>query len=135
DLNWRKSLSGEHINEIEGGVNGELRLDLGYDLDATATAGYRVREESASSPSAIAGVEDRPLRHTFNCSHGLARDVGKMRVGLTGDCVRNIYDDATLTDGTSVSQADRDSTLATAKLRLGYEMSPALRPFIEAEAG
>lgn len=135
DLNWRKSVSGEWIDEVEGGIAGELRLELGHDFNLRTTAGYRVREESASSPSAIAGVEDRPLRHTFDGSLGLSKDVGKVRFGVTGALARNIYDDAKLTNGTTVSQGDRDSTLATARLRVGYEISPALRPFVEAEAG
>ena len=135
DLNWRKSISGEKIDEPEGGVNGELRLDLGGDINAVASAGYRVREESASSPSLVAGVADRPLRHTLTGTVGVTRDIARFRFGLTGDVSRNFYGDAKLDDGSVVSQAERDSTLATARLRLGYEISPAIRPFVEAEAG
>lgn len=34
-----------------------------------------------------------------------------------------------------MSQEDRDATLATIRLRLGYEISPALTPFVEGEIG
>ena len=35
----------------------------------------------------------------------------------------------------SLSQKDRDSTLYTATLRTGYEISPAITPFTEVEVG
>ena len=135
DGTFRRSVSGERISEVEGGVDGELRLDLGHQLSAFAGLGYRVTPESASAPSAVEGAVSRPLRHSFTGRAGIARDVGRFRASVRGDVIRSIYDDAELPDGTTVSRGDRDSTLATATLRLGYEVSPALRPFIEGEAG
>ncbi len=132
---YRRSLSGERIAEAEGAIDGELRLDLANEIDGLLALGYRVRPESPTSPSAIAGVRSRPLRHTFTGRGELSRSLGLLNAKLRGELVRQIFEDATLTDGTVVSQADRDSTLATAALRLGYEISPALRPFIEVEAG
>ncbi len=40
-----------------------------------------------------------------------------------------------LSNGTSVSQADRNQTSGTLRTRVGYELSPALIPFIEASVG
>jgi hypothetical protein len=48
---------------------------------------------------------------------------------------RQQYGDATLIDGSSLSQEERNSTLATLRLRTGYAVSPALTPFIEGEFG
>ena len=48
---------------------------------------------------------------------------------------RGQYEDATLSTGTSFSQKDRNNTLVTGALRAGYEISPALVPFVEVEAG
>lgn len=135
DGTYRKSLSGADIDEIEGGVDGELRLDLADQWAARLAAGYRVRPESASSPTAIEGSASQPLRHAFTGSAGLSRDIGKLRLGVTGDVARDIYEDAELSDGSLLSQADRNATLATATVRAGYEVSPALRPFVEAEIG
>ena len=45
--------------------------------------------------------------------------------------VRDVYGDAELESGTILSQRDRNATLATVALRAGYEISPALRPFVE----
>lgn len=135
DLNWRKSLSGGRIDELEGGINGRLDLELANELSAFAAASYRAAPESASTPGAIAASISQPLRHTFSASTGLSRDAGKLRLGLSGAVDREIFGDAKLADGTSVSQRERDSTLAMATLRVGYAASAALVPFVEVEAG
>lgn len=135
DGTYRKSVSGEEIDELQGGIDGELRLDLGHDLSALAALGYRVRPESASSPVDLGDVASQPLRHSFTAATGIARDIGRLRLDLTGDLERTIHDDAELSGGGTASQKDRDYTLATVKLRGGYEISPALRPFAEVEFG
>lgn len=135
DVSYRKSLSGEEISEVEGGIAGQLRLDLADRWSAFAGAGYRVRPESASSPEAIADAVSRPTRHTFTGNAGVERDLGLLRLRLAGDVTRETYGDAKLSDGTPLPQDDRDTTLALMRLRAGYEISPALRPFVEAEIG
>jgi hypothetical protein len=135
DGTYRKSISGESIDELEGGARGDLRLDLGSGFAGQFGLGYRLRPESASAPDAIEGVSSRPLRHTFTGSAGISREMGRLMLGVTGDVSRNIYGDAELIGGSTLSQKDRNSTLATVALRAGYEISPALKPFVEGEIG
>ena len=135
DGRYRKSLSGGRIDEIAGGAAGRIDFDLAHELAAFVAAGYRVDPESPSTPGAVAGAVEQPLRHTIDASLGLAKDAGPLRFAATGALARLTYDDAELADGTTVSQRDRDSTLATATLRAGYALSPALAPFVEAEIG
>ena len=135
DGHYRRSLSGERIDELTGGATGRIDFDLAYELSAFVAAGYRANPESASTPGTVLGAVDRPLRHTLDASAGIAKDAGPLRFALTGALARQSYDDATLTDGTVVTQDERDSTLATATLRAGYAVSPALAPFVEAEIG
>ncbi len=131
----RKALSGEEVDEARGRLDTTLNLDLADDWRAIAKLGYEAAPESASSPIAIAGTASQPLRQTFDGSLGIEKDVGKLRLGLTGAVERAAYGDAELSTGGVLSQKDRDSTLATATLRTGYEVSPALLPFVEIEAG
>lgn len=132
---FRKALSGAEYTNLEAGMDGRLRLELGNEYSATATASYQRRPEDASSPVEIAGVANDPLRHTLEGSIGLAKDVGPMRLGVTGRLLRNIYGDAELDTGGTLSQQERNSTLATVALRGGYEISPAIVPFAEVEVG
>ncbi|WP_025031892.1 outer membrane beta-barrel protein, partial [Nitratireductor aquibiodomus] len=57
---YRKSVSGDEVSDIEGGIDGTLRFDLARDYTALASLGYSISPESASSPVIITGVEDRP---------------------------------------------------------------------------
>ncbi|MBZ9660181.1 outer membrane beta-barrel protein [Mesorhizobium sp. ESP-6-4] len=132
---FRNTVSGQKINDAQGRIEGQLSVDLDNELRAIAKLGYEAAPESASSPDAIAGVTQQPLRQTVDGSLGLEKSVGKMRYALTGAVSHDFYGDAELSNGTTVSQKDRDSTLYTATLRTGYEISPALTPFTEVEAG
>ena len=132
---FRNTVSGQKINDAQGRIEGQLNVDLDNELRAIAKLGYEAVPESASSPDAIAGVTSQPLRQTVDGSLGIEKDVGKMRYALTGAVTHDFYGDANLSDGTTLSQKDRDSTLYSATLRTGYEVSPAITPFAEVEAG
>ncbi|MEW6630240.1 MAG: outer membrane beta-barrel protein, partial [Pseudomonadota bacterium] len=132
---FRNTLSGEKINDAQGRIEGQLNIDLDNELRAIAKLGYEAVPESASSPDAIAGVSSQPLRQTVDGSLGVEKDVGKMRYTLTGTVSHDFYGDAKLSDGTVLSQKDRDNTLYSATLRTGYQVSPAITPFAEVEAG
>ncbi|MBZ9818674.1 outer membrane beta-barrel protein [Mesorhizobium sp. CA4] len=132
---FRNTVSGEKINDAQGRIEGQLNVDLDNELRAIAKLGYEAAPESASSPDAIAGVNQQPLRQTLDGSLGLEKSVGKMRYTLTGAVSHDVYGDAELTDGATISQKDRNNTLYTATLRTGYEISPALTPFTEVELG
>ena len=134
-LTYRKTLSGQQIEDLRGRVDGTLNIDLDHDLRAIAKLGYEAAPESASSPVVIEDTVSQPLRQTLDGSLGIEKDVGKARFGLTGAVEHDIYGDAKLSSGGTLSQKDRDSTLYTATLRGGYEISPALTPFVEIETG
>ncbi|CAG0965580.1 MAG: outer membrane beta-barrel protein [Rhizobiaceae bacterium] len=132
---FRKSVSGEAIDEKKAGIDARLRLDLADDYAALATLGYALGPESASSPIVITGTVGRPLRQTLTGSAGIEKDLGKLRFALTARAERDVYGDAELSAGGMLSQRDRNTTLATVALRGGYEISPALTPFVEFEVG
>lgn len=134
-LQFRKALSGEEIEDARGRLDATFNLDLGNEWNAVGTLGYETAPESASSPVIIVGSASQPLRQTVSGSLGIAKDVGKARIGLTGSAERDVYGNAELSMGGLLSQKDRNSTLYTATLRMGYEVSPALTPFMEIEAG
>lgn len=134
-LNYQKSLSGQDLKEWRGNLQGTLNVDLDHDWRAVARLGFDTAPEGAASPEGVAGAITQPQRKTFNGSLALQKEVGKLRLGLTGGAERTIYGDATLSDGTTQSQETRNSTLYTTTLRGGYQISPALTPFAEVEIG
>ncbi|CAH2401126.1 outer membrane beta-barrel protein [Mesorhizobium ventifaucium] len=130
-----KTISGDEVEEARGAVDGTLNIDLDNDLRAIANLGYEAAPESASSPVVIEGTVEQPVRQSINSSLAVEKDAGKMRFALTGAVEHDIYGDARLSTGGTLSQKDRDSTLYTATLRTGYEISPAITPFTEVEIG
>lgn len=131
----REEIEGPNVDDNEAGFNGDLRLDITDDLRALGTLRYQIKPESASSPVTIEDAVSRPIRQTLEGTAGLEKDVGKLRFALTGGLINDTYGDADLANGEVLSQKDRDSLLATVKLRTGYEISPAFVPFVEAEVG
>jgi hypothetical protein len=132
---YRKTLSGDEVKDVRGRVDATLNIDLDRDWRAIAKLGYEAAPESASSPVVIQDTVSQPLRQTLDGSLGIEKAIGKARFGLTGAVEHDVYGDAKLSSGGTLSQKDRDSTLYTATLRGGYEISPALTPFVEIETG
>ncbi|HEV7437100.1 MAG TPA: outer membrane beta-barrel protein, partial [Pseudorhizobium sp.] len=99
------------------------------------SAGYDFEREDNSDPNAIGGASSQSTVHQFRSGITLERDAGILR-GLAGLGVnREIYGDAKLQDGSNLDLSDRDRTTADGRLRLGYEISPALIPFVEIRGG
>ncbi|MFQ0815668.1 hypothetical protein AVM02_09150 [Brucella anthropi] len=132
---WAKSISGEDVSEPQVNIQGRLRFDLGDQTTVNTGAGYQLRRESASSPNGVVGALKRPLVHTFNGVLGVERDMGLLFGSATGRMEHNLYGDAELSSGGTVTQKDRDNTYASITLRGGFTLSPAIKPFAEVELG
>jgi hypothetical protein len=135
DGTYRTSITGSGFSEFTGSANGKFGLDVGNDYRLNAGAGYSRGPEEATSPTVLSGTLSRALRQTYTGSLGAEKHAGRLRAALTGEVTRNTYGAATLSGGGTVSQADRNNTLYSAKLRGGYEIGPALVPFVELEYG
>ena len=132
---FRRSVGGARIVDGEGEVEAGLRLDIVDGLRGVGDLRYALSPESVTSPNFVGEPANRPLRHEFEGGIGLEKDVGKARFSIRGRLERTLYGDARLSNGTTVSQRDRNTTLAVAVLRGGYAVTPALVPFVEIEAG
>jgi hypothetical protein len=132
---FRKTLSGQEVDDLEGGVDAALDIDLADDYRARGTFTYSLAPESASSPVDVPDAVEEPYTQTIGGTLGLEKDMGKARFGVTGGITNDSYGDADLVGGGTLSQKDRNATLYTVALRAGYEISPALTPFVETELG
>lgn len=135
DLTHENAISGDVEPELRGSAQAMLRLDISHSLTGNARIAYDAERESVNSPLAVIGVNQQPTRHRLTGELGLEKGLGRLRFAANGRVTRERYGAAQLSDGTEISQADRNSTLTMASLRTGYELSPALMPFVEVEAG
>jgi hypothetical protein len=135
DGTYRTSITGSGFSEFTGSADGKLGIDIGKDFRLNSGAGYSRGPEDATSPTVLSGTAGRALRETLNGSLGIEKYAGPLRAALTGEVSRTTYGPASLSTGGTLSQADRNNTLYSATLRGGYEISPALIPFVELEYG
>src|SRR5690606_13850981 len=131
NLVYEDAISGDVEAELRGSAQAALRVDISHSLTGLARLSYEAERESVSSPLAVTGVERQPIRHRLTGEVGLEKGLGPLRFAVTGIVTRDRYGDAELSDGTELAQDDRNSTLTLARLRAGYELSPALSPFVE----
>lgn len=130
-----RSISGQDVSEPRLDLQGDLRLDMTEQTAIRATGSYHLRRESASNPNTIIGALKRPIVQTIGGSLGVEHDTGLIFGSAAARVQRNIYGDAKLASGGSLSQKDRDNTYASMLLRGGFAISSALKPFIELELG
>lgn len=130
-----KTLSGQHVSDPEAGITGTLRLDLADKTTVSASAGYTLQKELANTPTSVTGTASQPTVQTFDASLGAEHDLGLLFAKATGSFERQIYGNATLSSGGTLSQSDRNTNYAAVTLRGGINASEALKPFVEVELG
>ena len=132
---WEKTLSGVRQDDPEAKINAELRLDLSDETTATLRAGYSLSREEIGDPNAVANAVTQAEVNEYTAGAEITRDLGVLRTTAGLDFTRQTYGDVTLANGQLIDQSARDNNEGRIRGRLGYELSPALIPFIEASYG
>jgi hypothetical protein len=133
---YERNLRGNQDDtDPEANLNADLRLDLADDTEAHLTAGYNFEREDVSDPNSLGGNAEQAGIHEFSGGASIEREVGRIHGLAAIGATRSIYTDGKLSDGTVVSMKDRNRTGIDGRLRLGYELSPALVPFAELAYG
>ena len=132
---WQENLSGTGTATPSANFNALLTLDLVDDFTALFGTGYSYSQESRTDPNAISGATAQAGVHELRASAGLAKNLGLLRGTTTLDITRTMYGSATLADGSSLLVKDRNTLGAEITTRIGYQVSPALVPFVETTIG
>jgi len=132
---YERNISGSGETEPSARVGADLRLDLADDTVANLRAGYDFKRESSSDPNAVTGASVQSGVHGFEGGASVMRDFGLIRGTVGVNLRREVFGSATLADGSALSLSDRDNVAGTLTARVGYELSPALIPYLEASAG
>ncbi len=132
---WQKSVSGEETDDPESGLAAEFQVDVSAQTALTGALSWNYSKEAASAPAAVVGALTQPDLNKLAGSLGLSHQYGPIGLRLNTNLERSSYGDATDSLGVLVSQEDRNNTFAGVTLRAGYDISPAITPFVEAELG
>jgi hypothetical protein len=120
------TLSRPYFNgKIDGriDVTHETRIDLGGRL--------LVSTDNPGSPNLQAGLAKLPIYVTGGGALGVGQQFNRFEASIKGDVARTIYQNSILTDGSTVSNDDRNFDQYGGLLRGSYELSPGLKPFVE----
>ena len=114
---------------FNGKVDG--RIDVSHDTRINLTARDIVSTDNPGSPNLQAGLAKLPLFTTFGGSVGVGQRFNRLEVEVKGDVDRTIYQNSSLTDGTTASNEDRQFNQYGGTLRGSYELTPGVKPLIE----
>jgi len=120
----RPNFNGKVDGRID--VTRDTRVDLGTRL--------LVATDNPGSPNLQAGLAKLPVFTTFGGTAGVTHQFSRFELGVKGDVERTVYQDSTLTDGTTASNDDRNYKQYTGTLRGAYETMPGVKPFVEVAA-
>lgn len=108
------------------------RIDVARDTQIVLENRVIVTTDNPGSPNITAGLAKLPIDTTIGGTVGVTQQFNRLDIGLRGTFDRSTYQDSTLTDGETASNADRNFNQYAGILRVGYEIDPGLKPFVEA---
>jgi hypothetical protein len=97
-----------------------LKADYNYDKESVNVLGYPV---DADNPSGV---------NRFDAGATLDGDMGRVLFELRGTATRMSYEDAEIA-GQLVGQSYRDNDFIGGAARIGYQVTPAIAPFVETQ--
>lgn len=108
-----------------------LRIDVDRDTRLELETRFLLDSQRLGSPDLGAAATTRPIFATYGATAGVQETFNRLQLSLRGSIDRSIFEDAQLSDGTLIRQSDRNANQYGLRLRAGYEISPAITPFVE----
>jgi hypothetical protein len=113
-------------------VNG--RIDVRRDTKIIFEGRFLLGAEYAGSPNLTAGLAKLPIYTTVGTTVGLVQNFNRLELTAKGSFDRSVYRHSELTDGTKASNEARNYNQYGVSLRAGYEITPGIKPFVQADA-
>jgi hypothetical protein len=116
------------IGHIDG------RLDVSRDTRLLAQGRLLVATDNPGSPNVQAGLARYPIYTTLGGTFGFDQNLKRLQVSGGATVDRTSYQNSVLTDGEVTTNDDRNFNQYGGVGRISYELTPAVKPFVEAEA-
>jgi hypothetical protein len=124
--NLSPSLNLPYLNSTIDG-----RIDVLRDTQILLENRFLLSTENPGSPNNQAGLAKLPIYTDIGGTLGVAQTFNRLQVTAKATFDRESFENSELTDGEIVSNADRDYNQYGGTLRVGYEIDPGLKPFVE----
>ncbi len=109
------------------------RIDVTRDTQMIVAGRYLLTTDNPGSPNLQAGLARLPIDTDLGGTLGVIQTFNRLSVALKGTADRAVYDDSLLTNGELESNTDRNFKQYAGIMRIGYELDPGLKPFVELE--
>jgi hypothetical protein len=109
------------------------RIDVTRDTQMIVAGRYLLTTDNPGSPNLQAGLARLPIDTDLGGTLGVIQTFNRLSVALKGTADRAVYDDSLLTNGELESNTDRNFNQYAGIMRIGYELDPGLKPFLELE--
>ncbi len=113
-------------------VEANGRIDLPRDWALRLKADYTYENQTTNQLGFPEEVANPPGVNTYDGGATLDGEIGRTVLQLRGTATYTSYD-ALSVDDVTVTQAYLDNTLINAAARIGYQVTPTIAPFVEAE--
>ena len=123
---FQPSLSRPYFNSTIDG-----RIDVTRDTQLVLENRVLVTTENPGNPNLQAGLAKLPIETTVGGTFGIVQNFNRLLVSLKGLIDRSVFADSQLTDGTSSSNTFQNYNQYAAVARVGYEIDPGMKPFVE----
>jgi hypothetical protein len=117
---------------FDGKING--RIDVTSQTRIDLESRLIVATDNPGSPDIQAGLARLPVSTDLGGTIGFGRRFNRVDVEIKGGVDRTTYQRSVFTDGTVLSNDDRNFNQYGAQLRAGYELTPGIKPFVELDA-
>jgi hypothetical protein len=122
------SLNRPYLNsKIDG------RIDVTRDTQIVLENRLLVSTDNPGSPNLQAGLASLPIDTTLGGTLGVVQNFNRLIVSLKGTFDRVQYQNSTLTDGETASNADRDLNQYAGIARVGFDLDAGVKPFVEVQ--
>lgn len=130
---YRRNFAGELESDPRVSLDGRFRLDIDRLTTATFRGAVDYGQEDPIDLDDGASLSDRPQILTYSAGAGIERRFGRVIAALDASLVRE--DRSEPEETANLVLLDDSFTTYAASLRGGYEVSPALSPFVEGSVG
>jgi hypothetical protein len=122
------SLNRPYLNsKIDG------RIDVTRDTQIVLENRLLVSTDNPGSPNLQAGLASLPIDTTLGGTLGVVQNFNRLIVSLKGTFDRVQYQNSTLTDGETASNADRDLNQYAGIAHVGFDLDAGVKPFVEVQ--
>ena len=129
---YEKFFDGASPDKPSAAAVATARIDFENEWTADLAAGATYSQQNISDASFPSGADTPPGVIGLSSTAALNGNFGRGTFTIAGSVDRSMYENAT-SGGIPVDQGDRTNTVFGGRLRVGYEATASLTPFVEGE--